>query len=103
MQRFEREAKTISQLSHPHICALSDVGNQDCVEFLVMEYLQGETLSDRLARGLVPLEQLFVTGSSSCVAQGRRGSPAKTRGHSNLAFLPCDLWLPGMSFVLALA
>ncbi|HEY3123331.1 MAG TPA: protein kinase, partial [Thermoanaerobaculia bacterium] len=42
-QRFEREAKTISQLSHPHICALYDVGNQDGVEFLVMEYLEGET------------------------------------------------------------
>ncbi|HEV8230940.1 MAG TPA: protein kinase, partial [Thermoanaerobaculia bacterium] len=50
-QRFEREAKTISQLSHPHICALYDVGNQDGVEFLVMEYLEGETLSDRLLKG----------------------------------------------------
>src|SRR5512141_948614 len=49
-QRFEREAKTISQLSHPHICALYDVGNQDGVEFLVMEYLEGETLSDRLLK-----------------------------------------------------
>src|ERR1700681_2542458 len=43
-QRFEREAKTISSLSHPHICALYDVGNQDGVEYLVMEYLEGETL-----------------------------------------------------------
>src|SRR6266481_4726218 len=50
-QRFEREAKTISSLSHPHICALYDVGNQDGVEYLVMEYLAGETLADRLARG----------------------------------------------------
>jgi serine/threonine protein kinase len=47
-QRFEREAKTISSLSHPHICALYDVGNQDGVEFLVMEYLEGDTLSERL-------------------------------------------------------
>src|SRR2546428_8397250 len=47
-QRFEREAKTISQLSHPHICALYDVGNHDGVEYLVMEYLEGETLADRL-------------------------------------------------------
>jgi len=45
-QRFEREAKTISQLSHPHICALYDVGNQDGVEYLVMEFLEGETLAD---------------------------------------------------------
>jgi eukaryotic-like serine/threonine-protein kinase len=55
-QRFEREAKTISALSHPHICALYDVGNQDGVEYLVMEYLEGETLADRLARGPLPLE-----------------------------------------------
>src|SRR6266511_3993897 len=47
-QRFEREAKTISQLSHPHICALYDVGNQDGVEYLVMEFLEGETLAERL-------------------------------------------------------
>ena len=50
-QRFEREAKTISQLSHPHICALFDVGREDEAEFLVMELLEGETLSERLAQG----------------------------------------------------
>src|ERR1700758_4612536 len=61
-QRFEREAKTISQLSHPHICALYDVGNQDGVEYLVMEYLEGETLSDRLAKGPLPREQLLRYG-----------------------------------------
>src|SRR5262245_6463855 len=61
-QRFEREAKTISQLSHPHICALYDVGNQDGVEYLVMEYLEGETLADRLARGPLPLEQTLKFG-----------------------------------------
>src|SRR5713226_6720691 len=55
-QRFEREAKTISALSHPHICALYDVGNQDGVESLVMEYLEGETLADRLSKGPLPLE-----------------------------------------------
>ncbi|MDQ2970617.1 MAG: serine/threonine protein kinase, partial [Acidobacteriota bacterium] len=61
-QRFEREAKTISQLSHPHICALYDVGNQDGVEYLVMEYLEGETLSDRVARGSLPLDQVLRYG-----------------------------------------
>src|SRR5213593_1293573 len=61
-QRFEREAKTISQLSHPHICALYDVGNQDGVEFLVMEYLEGETLGDRLAKGQLPLERMLRHG-----------------------------------------
>ena len=62
-QRFEREAKTISQLSHPHICALYDVGNQDGVEYLVMEYLEGETLSERIARGPLPLETTLLYGS----------------------------------------
>ena len=47
-QRFEREAKTISQLSHPHICALYDVGREGDTEYLVMEYLEGEALSNRL-------------------------------------------------------
>src|SRR6476661_4615256 len=61
-QRFEREAKTISSLSHPHICALYDVGNQDGVEFLVMEYLEGETLSDRLLKGALPAEQTLRYG-----------------------------------------
>src|SRR6266699_2371572 len=46
--RFEREAKTISQLAHPHICALYDVGHEAGVEFLVMELLDGETLAARL-------------------------------------------------------
>jgi serine/threonine protein kinase len=61
-QRFEREARTISQLSHPHICALYDVGNQDGVEFLVMEYLEGQTLAERLVRGPPPLEQVLRYG-----------------------------------------
>ena len=49
-RRFEREAKTISSLNHPHICALHDIGDQDGVSFLVMEHLEGETLAARLAR-----------------------------------------------------
>ena len=61
-QRFEREARTISQLSHPHICALYDVGSHDGTEYLVMELLEGETLSDRLAKGPLPLEQTLRYG-----------------------------------------
>src|SRR6201981_452716 len=53
-QRFEREAKAISSLSHPHICALYDVGHQDGTDYLVMEYLEGETLTDRLVKGPLP-------------------------------------------------
>src|SRR5262247_693114 len=61
-QRFEREARTISQLSHPHICALYDVGREGDTEYLVMEYLEGETLSDRLTKGALPLEQTLRYG-----------------------------------------
>ena len=50
-ERFEREARAISSLNHPHICTLFDVGHQDGVDFLVLEYLEGETLAERLARG----------------------------------------------------
>ena len=61
-QRFEREAKTISQLSHPHICALYDVGREGEIEYLVMELLEGETLADRLTKGPLPLEQTLRYG-----------------------------------------
>ena len=56
-QRFEREAKTISSLNHPHICTLYDIGNQDGIAFLVMEYLEGDTLAQRLQKGALPLDQ----------------------------------------------
>jgi Tol biopolymer transport system component/predicted Ser/Thr protein kinase len=61
-QRLDREAKTISQLSHPHVCALYDVGHQDGVDYLVMEYLEGETLADRLVKGPLPTEQVLRYG-----------------------------------------
>jgi serine/threonine protein kinase len=61
-QRLDREARTISQLSHPHICTLHDVGHQDGTDYLVMELLEGETLADRLGRGPMPLEQALRIG-----------------------------------------
>src|SRR5262245_23490982 len=65
-QRFEREARTISQLSHPHICALFDVGHQDTalgpVDYVVMDLLEGETLAVRLAKGALPLDQMLRFG-----------------------------------------
>jgi Tol biopolymer transport system component/tRNA A-37 threonylcarbamoyl transferase component Bud32 len=62
-QRFEREAQTIAGLNHPHICTLHDVGEQDGTRFIVMEYVEGETLADRLARGPLPVEDaLQVAG-----------------------------------------
>src|SRR5246127_1675535 len=62
-QRFEREAKTISSLNHPHICTLYDVGQQDGVDFLVMECVEGETLSKRLEKCPLPLEQVLKFGA----------------------------------------
>ncbi len=62
-QRFDREAKAISSLQHPHICVLYDVGAQDGTDYLVMEYLEGESLADRLRRGPLPVEQLLKIGA----------------------------------------
>ncbi len=62
-QRFEREAKTISSLNHPHICVLYDVGHQDGVDYLVMECVEGETLAKRLEKSPLPLEQVLKIGA----------------------------------------
>ena len=61
-QRFEREAKAISSLTHPNICTLYDVGYQNAVDFLVMELLDGESLASRLEKGAMPLAQVLKTG-----------------------------------------
>ena len=58
-QRFEREAKTISSLNHPHICTMYDIGQQDGIDFLVMEYLEGETPAARLTKGPLPTDQVL--------------------------------------------
>jgi Tol biopolymer transport system component len=58
-ERFEREARTIASLNHPHICTLFDIGQQDGIDYLVMEYLEGETLAQRLLKGSPPLEQVL--------------------------------------------
>jgi eukaryotic-like serine/threonine-protein kinase len=58
-ERFEREARTIGSLNHPHICTLHDIGHQDGIDYLVMEYLEGETLAQRLLKGSLPLEQVL--------------------------------------------
>jgi eukaryotic-like serine/threonine-protein kinase len=61
-RRFEREARLISGLSHPNICALFDVGHEGEIDYLVMEYLEGETLEDHLIRGALPPEQTLQYG-----------------------------------------
>src|SRR2546428_12502998 len=58
--RFEREAKAIAALQHPHICVIYDVGQQDGTDYLVLEYLEGETLADRLKTGALRLEDALT-------------------------------------------
>src|SRR5437899_4887344 len=75
-QRFEREARTIASLSHPHICVLHDVGHQDGIDFLVMEYLEGETLAARLSKGPLGIEQALqyaIQIAGALAAAHRRG------------------------------
>jgi len=65
-QRFDREARTISSLNHPNICTLHDVGHQDGINYLVMEYLEGETLADRLRKGPLPVDQVLRYAIEIC-------------------------------------
>jgi serine/threonine protein kinase/Tol biopolymer transport system component len=67
-QRFEREARTISSLNHPNICVLHDVGTQNGTAYLVMEYVQGESLDARLQKGPLPLKQALECGIQICEA-----------------------------------
>jgi len=68
--RFEREARAISQLNHPHIYSLHDIGRQDDVDYLVMEYLEGETLAARLTKGPLPLAEVLRHGIEIANALG---------------------------------
>ena len=75
-ERFEREARAISSLNHPHICALYDIGREDTVEYLVMEYLEGESLEARLRKGPLPIDealQIAIQIASALDAAHRRG------------------------------
>jgi len=65
-QRFDREARAISSLNHPNICTLYDVGHQDGIDYLVMEFLEGRTLADRLTKGPLLLEQVLKYGLEIC-------------------------------------
>ena len=67
-QRFEREAKTISSLNHPHICVLHDIGQQDGTDYLVMECVEGETLARRLEKGPLPFDQALQYGAQIAAA-----------------------------------
>ena len=65
-QRFDREARAISSLNHASICALYDIGHQDGIDYLIMEFLEGQTLAERLLKGLLPLEQVLKYGIEIC-------------------------------------
>jgi serine/threonine protein kinase len=69
--RFEREARTISQLNHPHICTLHDIGHQDGTDYLVMELIEGETLAARLAKGALPTSEVLRLGAQIADALDR--------------------------------
>ena len=95
-QRFEREAHTVAALNHPHICTLHDIGSQDGVDFLVMEYLEGQTLEERLARGPLPLSeavQQTLVILSTLEAVHRRGLIHRDLKPANLFLTPHGLKL----------
>src|SRR6478609_2125133 len=65
-ERFDREARTISSLNHPNICTLHDIGHQDGVDYLVMDYLEGETLASQLDKGALAPDQVLKYGIEIC-------------------------------------
>jgi eukaryotic-like serine/threonine-protein kinase len=91
--RLAREARAISSLDHPHICALYDVGEHQGARYLVMQYLDGETLAERLARGPLPLEQALQCGIQVADALDR----AHRRGITHRDLKPGNVMLTGSS------
>ena len=87
--RFEREARTISKLAHPHICAIFDVGREGDVDYLVMELLEGETLAARLARSRLPMDQVLRRGAEIASALGA----AHARGIVHRDLKPANIML----------
>ncbi len=106
-QRFEREARTVSQLAHPHICALYDVGHQDATAYLVMEYLEGDTLADRLsARGALPLELALRYGieiANALDAAHRHGIVHRDLKPGNVMLTPSGVKVLDFGLAKALA
>jgi len=87
--RFEREARTISKLAHPHICAIFDVGREGDIDYLVMELLEGETLAARLARSRLPMDQVLRRGAEIASALGA----AHARGIVHRDLKPANIML----------
>ena len=95
-QRFEREAQTIAGLNHPHICVLHDVGHQDGLDYLVMEYLEGGTLEERIAKGPLPVEEAMNYATQIADALDK----AHRRGVTHRDLKPGNIMItaPGRSF-----
>src|SRR5262245_8251714 len=68
--RFDREVRAIANTTHPHICALFDVGHEGDLDYLVMEYLQGQTLAERIRKGRLPIDEVLLYGSQLASALG---------------------------------
>jgi eukaryotic-like serine/threonine-protein kinase len=91
LARFEREARSVSQLSHPHVCALHDVGEEEGIHFLVLEHCRGETLAARLARGPLPLAEMLRYGAQIAEAL----DAAHRRGIVHRDLKPANVMLTG--------
>jgi len=101
-ERFDREARAISALNHARICTLYDVGHQDGIDFLIMEYLEGESLADRLRKGALPLKDALKIGIDVCEAleaAHRQGIVHRDLKPGNIMLTPCGAKL--MDFGLA--
>jgi serine/threonine protein kinase len=88
--RFEREARAVAALNHPNIRSLYDVGSQDGIGFLVMEFLEGQSLADRLARGPLPIGEALriAVQVADAAAHDRRSDSWNSRVHASGAAEP---------------
>src|SRR5271168_4970475 len=101
-QRMEREARAISSLNHPHICQLYDIGSQDGTDYLVMEFLVGETLGERIRKGAVPLNEVYkieIEVAQALDVAHRRGIVHRDLKPGNIMLTPAGAKL--MDFGLA--
>jgi serine/threonine protein kinase len=89
LRRFEREAQTISSFNHPHICTLYDYGQQDGMHYLVLEYLEGQTLAERLRKGTLSLDEVLRYAIETADALGQ----AHKQGHVHRDLKPANLML----------